>query len=62
MRFRKLYSISNDVDKGIFVDCNEYEIKELLIRKALEEWVVDTPEAHNQLQEYLARLENKEDG
>ena len=41
--------------------CNEYEIKELLIRKALEEWVIDTPEARQNLQQYLASLEFKED-
>ena len=61
VRFRKLYSILNDIDKGIFVECNEYEIKELLIRKALEEWVIDTPEARKNLQQYLASLEFKED-
>ena len=49
VRFRKLYSILNDIDKGIFVECNEYEIKELLIRKSLEEWVIDTPEARQNL-------------
>ena len=31
-----------NVRKGIFEGCNEHEIKELLKRKTLEEWLIDS--------------------
>jgi len=31
-----------NIDRGIFDGCNEYEIKELLKRKSLEDWLIDS--------------------
>ena len=42
LRFRFLYTKIYDHDLGIFDGCNEHEIRELLKRKSLQDWVIDT--------------------
>lgn len=50
-----------DYEAGIFEGCNEWEIRELLKRKTLEEWSIDTQAAKDAFNAYLAELENKPD-
>lgn len=45
IRFRQMYLKAHDIESGEFDGCNENEIKELLCRKSLEDWLLDTPEA-----------------
>ena len=54
VRFRTMY-LNNvlDVSKGVFEGCNESEIKELLRRKSLEEWVIDSKEMRKRLVKML---------
>lgn len=54
VRFRAMY-LNNmlDVKKGIFEGCNEHEIRELLKRKTLEEWVIDSEAMRKKLMTYL---------
>jgi hypothetical protein len=42
-----------DVSKGVFEGYNESEIKELLKRKSLEEWVIDSKEMRKRLVKML---------
>ena len=42
LRFRNLYLQNHDVEKGLFENCNAQEIEELIRRKDLEDWILDT--------------------
>lgn len=50
-----------DYEAGIFEGCNEWEIRELLKRKTLEEWSIDTQAARDAFNAYLAELDSKPD-
>lgn len=56
-----MYLKFQDVENGIFDGCNESEIKELLSRKSLEDWVIDTYQARQALNQYLDKLASQED-
>lgn len=45
IRFRVMYLKNHDLENRIFQGCNPEEITELLLRKHLEDWLVDTPQA-----------------
>ena len=51
-----MYLKAHDIESGEFDGCNENEIKELLCRKSLEDWLLDTPEARQELNQYLRNL------
>ena len=61
LRFRTLYLQNHDLEKGIFDNCNEHEIKELVRRKELEEWILDTEFLKMQLIEYLKKMNSQQD-
>jgi hypothetical protein len=42
LRFRNLYLQNHDVEQGLFENCNAQEIEELIRRKDLEDWILDT--------------------
>lgn len=56
-----MYLNTHDVENGLFDGCNEAEIKELLLRKSLEDWVIDTYEARKALNDYLDKLASQDD-
>ncbi len=45
IRFRVMYLKNHDLENRIFQGCNPEEITELLLRKHLEDWLIDTPQA-----------------
>jgi hypothetical protein len=49
------------VEKGIFDNCNDSEKKELIRRKELEDWIVDTDFLKMQLIEYLKKMNSQQD-
>ena len=55
-----MYLKAYDIEAGQFEGCNEHEVKELLCRKRLEDWLLDTPEARQELNEYLRNLSTED--
>lgn len=56
-----MYLVQHDVVKGIFENCNDKEVEELLRRKELEDWIVDTDFLKQQLIEYLKKMDSQQD-
>jgi hypothetical protein len=56
-----MYLVQHDVAKGIFENCNDKEVEELLRRKELEDWIVDTDFLKQQLIEYLKKMDSQQD-